>query len=166
MEEKESTLKSTAIKIVSTVIGGVLTALIISKVIGDNASLSKDERNDKILATLQAYSTDVNQGTFDAYKYFTPKVERFYQMFDTSPKKINDYVNGLFYKQFQNATMNFDNNTLSVTEKENGEYEALIIMYSTYFNVKEKRQYTNHRTRTELRFDSNFHIKYFRQFFD
>lgn len=127
---------------------------------------NKDEVKGKICTTLKAYSEGVNKKKFDAYKYFTPKIERFYTMIETSPKKINDYVNGDYNKEFQNSTMYFDESTLSVEEMVNGEFKALVIMYSTYYNAKKKKQYTNFRTKTELRFDNDFRIKYFRQFFD
>lgn len=127
---------------------------------------NKDEVKTRIFATLKSYSNDVNNRKFDAYKYFTNKIERFYKMYDTSPKKINEYVNGAFYKEFQNPTMYFDEKTLSVAEKGNGEYEAIVIMYSTYYKVSERKQYNDFRTKTVLGFDNDFRIKYFRQFYD
>lgn len=168
MEKKESIFKSFTGKVITGVTVTLVSTFLLAYFGGlfGNNELSNEERNAKIFATLVEYSTDVNEKKFDAYKYFTPKIERFYQMFDTSPKKINDYVNGLFYKQFKNSTMRFDESTLSVRGIDNGEFEATVIMYATYFNVKEKKQYTDYRTKTELRFDSNFRIKYFRQLFD
>lgn len=168
IEKKEPLFKSFIGKVITGVMVTLVSGVIIANYSGffGNEEPSKEERNKKIFATLVAYSKDVNEKNFDAYKYFTPKVERFYQMFDTSPKKINDYVNGLFYKQFQNSTMRFDESTLSVRGIDNGEYEASVIMYSTYYKAKEKKQYTDYRSKTELRFDSNFRIKYFRQLYD
>jgi hypothetical protein len=87
-------------------------------------------------------------------------------MTDTSPKKINDYVNGEFYADYQNASSRFDESTLIVNEIDNQEYSVNIIMYSTYYQAKAKKQYNNLRTKTEVRFDTDFHIKYFRQLYD
>lgn len=163
-----SLLKSTTGKIISTVITGVLTTLLVAWLTGHlgEKELSKSEVKSKIALTLEEYSNGVNSNTFDAYKYFSPRVDRFFQMFDTSPQKINDYVNGLFYKQFKNAVMRFDNSTLSIEKMETGEYKAMVIMYSDYFDTKKKKQFSNYRTRVELRFDDNIRIKYFRQFYD
>jgi len=163
-----SLLKPTVGKIITTVITGVLTTILVAWLTGHigTKELSKEEIAKKISLTLDEYSAGVNTHSFDAYKYFSPRVERFYQMFDTSPKKINDYVNGMFYKQFKNAIMYFDSSTLSVEKTETGEYKALVIMYSDYFDVQKKKQFFNYRTRTELRFDDDFRIKYFRQFYD
>ena len=168
MEKKASKFRSFSGQVIIGVMGTLISAFIIAKTNGffESNWPDKEARNEKIIATLEAYSNGINKKTFDAYKYFTPKIERFYQMFNTSPKKINDHVNGLFYKQFQNPKMRFDGTTLSVKEIDNGEFEASVIMYSTYYKVQEKKQYTDYRTRMELRFDNNFHIKYLRQFFD
>jgi hypothetical protein len=167
MEENKS-VRSFVWEIFIGVVVAVISTIIIAKLNGCFApsSISKEERNKKVFSTLYNYSEDLNNNTFDAYKYFTPRVERFFQMLDTSPKKINDYVNGLFRKQFKNARSHFDENTLCVKEIDGNEYEAEVIMYSTYYNVHKKKQYANYRTKLLVRFDNNFRIKYFRQYFD
>lgn len=129
-----------------------------------SGGISKEDRNKRIYATLKNYSDDLNSRHFDAYKYFSPKVDRFFIMHETRPKEINEYVNGLYYKQFQNPTGSFDEKTLTVKELGNNEYEATIIQYGTFYKTAEKKQYTNLRTRTELKFDENFRIKYLRSF--
>ncbi len=167
-QKKKSFIKSFSGQIVIGVLVALISTIIIAKTnaIFGSEETSKEEQKKKIFTTLIAYSDGINKKKFDAYKYFTPKIERFYQMFNASPKKVNDYVNGLFYQQFQNPTMWFDENTLTVKEINNGEFEASVIMYSTYYKLKEKKQYNDYRTRMELRLDNNFHIKYFRQFLE
>lgn len=167
MENKKHTFKTSFITITTGVLTTLISTFLIANFNGcfDNTGLSKEERNKKIFKTLEAYSADLNKKAFDAYKYFTPKVERFFQMFDTSPKKINDYVNGSFYDQFQNASTRFEEGTLIVNEIDEG-FQVIVIAYSTYYDAAKKKQFTNFRTKTELKFDNDFRIKYFRQFFD
>jgi hypothetical protein len=176
-EEKDSLWKFSG-KIISAVLVTVISTIVLGMCKGwfeyksdneqivESTFLAGQERDKKIIAALELYTTDLNQKKFDAYKYFAPKIERFFHMFDTSPKKINDYVNGMFYKQFQNASTRFDPNTLIVTTIDNVEYDISVIMYSTYFNAKEKKAYSDLRTRTEIKLDKNFRIKYLKQFFD
>lgn len=106
-----------------------------------------------------------NKQKFDAYKYFTPNVERFFMMKSTSPKKINKYVNGSYHQEFQNSSTHFDEATLSYSEND-GEFKATIISYSTYFKVKEMKQYNDFRTRVELKFDKDYRINFLREFYD
>lgn len=138
----------------------------IKEVHASGTNYNKEDRNKRIVATLEAYTNDLNNNKFDAYKYFSSEVELFFTMTNTRPKEINKYVNGLFREQFKDAISRFDKTTMMVKEIDNSELDVTIIMYSTYYNVKKKKQYIDFRTRTELKFDADFRIKYFRQFFD
>lgn len=144
----------------------VLLAISIPYVKAKVDTLFRDAKDKKIITVLNEFATELNGSKFDAYKYFSPRVERFYTMIKTNPKAINNYVNGLYREQYKNSSAYFDESTLSTEIKENGDYEASIIMYGTYFEVAKGVQVDDQRTRIKLILDKNFKIKFFRQFFD
>jgi hypothetical protein len=126
----------------------------------------REAKDKKIIHVLTEYADGLNENKFDAYSYFPSKVDRFFQMCNTTPKEINTYVNGLYKKQFINVTMYFDESTLTVKQLANGDYNASVMMYSTYFETETQKQHTDFKTRIELKFDTDFKIKYFRQFYN
>ena len=118
-----------------------------------------------IYNTIEKYNNDVDNHTFSASRYFAPNVERFFNMLNTTPDKITDYVNGEYYKEFKGAKSSLDKQSLSVISTGNDEYTADIMMYSTWYKVKEQKQYTNFKTRMEFKFDEKCQIKSVQQFY-
>jgi hypothetical protein len=159
------TAKSLAAKIGIGVVISVVSGIVLAKVnCKGNHELSTVEVRERVIGKLEEYSKGLNSKTFDAYKYFAPQVDLFYRMKETNPSEINKYVNGLFYKQFLEAQMSFDVNTIAMERMDEHEYIVQAIMYSTYYDVAKKRRFYNQRSRTEVRFNNEFRIKYFRQF--
>lgn len=148
------------------IIGSIIVAVSIPYVKAGISSYLRDAKDKKIIAVLNTYAEGLNKNEFDAYKYFSPRVSRFYKMLNTNPQKINEYVHGLYLKQYKNNTMYFDESTMSAEKTESGEYKVSVIMYSTGFDVIKQKQFDDLRTRIELTFDNNFRIKFFRQFYD
>jgi hypothetical protein len=147
-------------------VGTVVVAVSIPYVTAEINVFFRDAKDKKIIEVLNQYADGLNTNTFDAYKYFSPRVERFYQMLNTDPKEINSYVNGLYKKQYKKATMYFDESTMVSEKIANEEYKVSVIMYSTCFDVMKQKQFDDFRTRIELVFDKNFRMKFFRQFYD
>ncbi|HLG39012.1 MAG TPA: hypothetical protein VI461_05050, partial [Chitinophagaceae bacterium] len=137
-----------SIKILTAkIIQGVIVTLIVGIVVWGikewwfSSKPISEEVKTGVLQTLKSYSEDLNRNSFDAHRHFSHNVERFYQMLKTTPGKINETVNGLFYEQFRNPSMTFDESTLTVISSNDLEHYISIIMYSDYFKVEEKKQY-------------------------
>lgn len=151
-----------ALGIVGIIIATVSTPYVSARV----GTFFRDAKDKKIIEVLANYAEGLNKNKFDAYKYFAPKVERFYQMKNATPKQINAYVNGLYQKQYQNTNMYFDESTLSSEKLTNGEYKVEVIMYASYFETAKQKKFEDFRTRIELILDNNFKIKFLRQYYD
>lgn len=116
-----------------------------------------------IKKTLEQYALEINANSFDANNYFASDVEQFFEISKTTPRKIN-----LFWKQkynavFQDTQIRFDYSTLEVTVSNENEIQASVEMYSDYFQTQEQKQYSNQRSRYDLKFNSNHKITYLMQ---
>ncbi len=66
-----------------------------------------------VLGTLQAYYRELNDGTFDANRYFEPSVNRYITMMNTSTTDINHYIRNIFPKQFKQHHFELEEGSLS-----------------------------------------------------
>lgn len=154
------------------VITGVIVTLIVGAITGEHTNwfgflkLSKEDQKKEALNTIRKYANGLNKKTFKAENYFADNVERFFMMLNTKPGDINKYVNGDFYKDFVNPTVSFDESSLVIHPINEDGFKVSILMYGTYYQRKEKKQYNNLRTRCEIKMDKNFRIYYLRQFFE
>lgn len=57
--------------------------------------------NAAVLDTVNTYYRELNDGTFDANRYFEPAVDRYITMTGTSTSAINHYIRNIFPKQFK-----------------------------------------------------------------
>lgn len=151
-----------ALGIIAVIIASVSTPYVSAKV----GTYFRDAKDKKIIHVLAEYAEQLNKNKFDAYRYFAPKVERFYQMKQTTPKEINAYVNGLYQKQYKNTNMYFDDSTMACEKLASGDYKVSVIMYATYYETAKQKQFEDYRSRIELLLDNDFKIKFFRQYID
>lgn len=165
-------LKKTSRDIIIGVVITLLSAAIIghfSGIFGGASSPDKETIKQESLKTLQAYCNDLNNPDheqFDAYKYFSPHVDKFITMNNTTPKDINTYIHGKFRKDFVNYSTSMDEGTFLVTAVADEYYEVSVIMYADYFSTIKKKQFTKYRAKTDIRLDKNYRIKYFRLLYD
>ncbi len=114
-------------QIIITVIGSVIVGIL---GFGGNQALawwkrpSESAVRSKVCAKLECYSNGINNRKFDAHEIFAASVERFILMKNTTPQKINDYVNRRYYEDFQNPKIAFELGSLTI--KEFGEEGALV----------------------------------------
>lgn len=110
-----------------------------------------------IRETLERYANDINNNSFDATKYFAGSVPVFFEDKDQTPRLINNFWENRFAKVFSEYHARFDYETLTVTCGEDS-HCASIILYSDYFNKNEEKQYTNQKSRYDMKFDQEYRI--------
>lgn len=143
----------------------IITALVIAALIGVGSLVwNSITTASKILAakkgiqtTLRLFEEDINKTTFDATRYFANSVPVFFEDENQTPRQINIFWKEQFLKVFQDYHARFDFKTLKV-ECHDTFYSASIILYSDYFNTQNDRQFTNEKSRYDLKFDHEFRI--------
>jgi hypothetical protein len=70
---------------------------------------------ERVLALLRAYYSDLNDGTFQASRYFAPSVSRFITMQNTTAKAIQAYVTNVLPKTYTTYRADMDEATLTRT---------------------------------------------------
>lgn len=161
-------IKKTSREIIIGVFITLLSAAIIghcSGIFGGSNSPDRETIKAETLKILRAYCNELNSpdhNQFDAYRYFAPHVDRYIKMKNTTPAEINKYIKGLFRKQYQYFSTDPDVSTFVITAVADEYYEVTLITYDTYLNLIDNNTCDSCRTRTEIRMDKNFRIKYFR----
>ena len=131
----------------------------ISDTITQNSNIKVLE-NEDMVSFINNYYSDLNNGTFDANKYYNENVDQFISLKDTSPSEINNSYN--LNNDFKNGTSTFDQNSLKY-EGSDGElsYYTYWVNYSCYRPSKNK--YQNCDVKIELVIDFNLSIHSYRE---
>jgi serine/threonine protein kinase len=111
-----------------------------------------------VLTTLRAYYTDLNAGTFEASRYFAPKVSQYILMRSTTPQQIDKYMRSDFPKQYKQYHYVMDEASLRASGPRQFDYTAM----DSYFQVargKHRRFSVNIR----VRFDASNRITDFEE---
>jgi hypothetical protein len=158
--------KKTSREIIIGVTIALISAVLIAKggsIFGGSSTPDDKTIKKECIKTLHLYCDGLNNDNFEAYTYFSEHVDRFITMKNTTPEDINTYIHGLFKKQYTNYKARIDDHTFQIIAKADNYYEATVIMYGDYYFIPKQEYTKNIRAKTELRFDKNFRIKYFRQ---
>ena len=143
------------------IITGVVVTLLLTAgtFIWNNISDGSEEllARQRIKETLQNYADDINNNTFDATRYFANTVPVFFEDRDRTPRLINNFWQSKFLSLFENYQARFDFSTLEV-DCGDELHCASVILYSDYFNTQKQRQFTNEKSRYDLKFDKEFRI--------
>jgi len=130
-----------------------------SIVINNDIKKTSEENYNSIL--LKSYKA-LENSSFDATDYFSENVDLYITMKNTSPAKINSYINNSFYKEFQNPSYIIEENGYSEEKIENGEYKITFIEKLNCFR-KSKQKNQILRTKIEVIFNTNNKIRYWKQ---
>lgn len=112
----------------------------------------------QVIALVEGYYRDLNAGTLDASKYFAPHIDRYISMMSTNPVAINQYIHGLFKKQFNSPKFEYE--TGSLQREADGSY--VFAEHSSYYWVGKKRQ-VDQRYKVRVRI-ANGKLVFFQQF--
>ena len=88
-----------------------------------------------MIRLVETYYRDLNSGSFEADRYFSGQVQRYFLMKDTTPEALNKYVRTWFPRQFRNYSsyMQYDSlRTLSPTR-------AVYIEHVSYYQIVNNR---------------------------
>lgn len=159
--------KLTSKIIFPVVVGLIITAITfgVNKVWGASTP-GEEEIKIGVLTTLSQYERDVNMHDFEAHRYFSSNVTTFFDMYSTGPEKINTFWRQNFDKAFRDMRISFDRSTIQVHASDAEGYNVSIIMVSSYYHIKNKKQVSNEYSRYDLRFDENFKIFSLKQSFE
>jgi len=102
--------------------------------------------NQAVLDTLHAYYRELNDGNFDANRYFEPSVERYITMMNTSTDAMNNYIRNIFPKQFKEHHFELEEGSLS--EESGGQY--VYVEHSRYIQAG-KSQSVEKRVKVRIR---------------
>jgi hypothetical protein len=126
----------------------------------DKGILFNSTNEDKIIETLNLYSRSINTHSFDAAKVFSPQVEQFITMRNTTPEVINNYVNNEFYNEFIDPSLSFEFETLRLNSQSKNACQISVVLRETYFRKSKNRKET-HRTVVRIGFDKKTKISLF-----
>lgn len=87
--------------------------------------------NQAVLDTVNTYYRELNDGTFDANRYFEPSVDRYITMTSTSTAAINNYIRNIFPKQFKQHHFELEAGTLA--QEQPGQY--VYVEHSRYIQA-------------------------------
>jgi outer membrane protein OmpA-like peptidoglycan-associated protein len=112
-----------------------------------------------VLEILHAYYRELNDGTFDANRYFEPSVERYITMMNTSTDAMNNYIRNIFPKQFKEHHFELEEGSLS--EESPGQY--LYVEHSRYIQAG-KSQSVEKRVKVRVRLSPAGKLVFLHQF--
>jgi outer membrane protein OmpA-like peptidoglycan-associated protein len=115
--------------------------------------------NQAVLDVLHAYYRELNDGSFDADRYFEPSVERYITMMNTSTDAMNNYIRNIFPKQFKEHHFELEEGTLS--EESPGQY--LYVEHSRYIQAG-KSQSVEKRVKVRVRMSPAGKLVFLHQF--
>jgi hypothetical protein len=110
------------------------------------------------LDVLRAYYRELNDGTFEATRYFAPQVTRYITMRATTPSAINRYIRTGFPRQFREAEFTMDETSLTQDGPNLFSYRE----HANYFEVK-KNEYQALTTLVRVEFEASGRLISFHQ---
>ncbi len=129
-----------------------------NKQIGNNFETSENIYKIALTNSYKALETK----TFDASNYFSAHIDVYISMKNTTPQKINSYINSSFYKEYQELHYTIASEEFSEEKLNNGEMK---ITYNEEISCyrKSKQKYQEIITRTEVLFNSENKIHSWKQ---
>ncbi|MCB2407155.1 SHOCT domain-containing protein [Hymenobacter lucidus] len=117
----------------------------------------------RIESLLSAYYEDLKAAPFSAAQYFSPTVERFYTLQNTTPAAINEELVKSHFPEFLEASSEIEPGSLQISDVgEDGSRVVTFLEKSQAFRQsQQKHQQT--RAQVRVRLDKNYKIKYLRQ---
>jgi outer membrane protein OmpA-like peptidoglycan-associated protein len=115
--------------------------------------------NQSVLDVLHAYYRELNDGNFDANRYFEPSVERYITMMNTSTDAMNNYIRNIFPKQFKQHHFELEEGSLS----EESAAQYLYVEHSRYIQAG-KTQSVEKRVKVRIRLSSAGKLVFLQQF--
>jgi len=112
-----------------------------------------------VLDVLHAYYRELNDGNFDANRYFEPSVERYITMMNTSTAAMNNYIRNIFPKQFKEHHFELEEGSLS--QESAGQY--LYVERSRYIQAG-KTQSVEKRVKVRIRLSPSGKLVFLHQF--
>jgi len=112
-----------------------------------------------VVGVVEAYYRDLNGGTFDADRYFEPRVERFITMVNTTTLAMNQYIRHSFPKQFKKHHFALEPGSF----KQEGPGQYLYIEQSRY-TLAGQTQPVDKRVNVRIRLSPGGKIVFFQQF--
>jgi outer membrane protein OmpA-like peptidoglycan-associated protein len=110
------------------------------------AAIAPGAQNQAVLDVLNGYYRELNDGNFDANRYFEPSVERYITMMNTSTDAMNNYIRNIFPKQFKQHHFELEEGSLS--QESPGQY--LYVEHSNYIQAG-KTQSVEKRVKVRVR---------------
>lgn len=88
---------------------------------------------------IDLYYEELRSENFDANRYFSPQIERFISMKNTTPEAINKYIINSYFKGYKNNDYSIENGSYEERSLDNGNTEASFIEVGTCFKVKQDK---------------------------
>lgn len=122
-------------------------------------------KNEELISDSRVFLNEYYQSlinkNFDAYKYFSPKVEKFFLLENVGPKEVNYNIQNIYYKEFLNPSLTTYEQSWTVLDKyEDSCILTFIASESWYSNSK--KEAINIKSRYILKLDKRFKIYYLR----
>lgn len=108
---------------------------------------------------IKTYFRALNDGPFDANRYFEPNVERFVTMMNTTSRAINHYIIDVFPKQFHDHHFAMEEGTL--VEEAPNQY---VFIEQARYTMAKKTTPTSKRVRVRVRTSPAGKLVFFHQF--
>ncbi len=115
--------------------------------------------NQPVLDVLHTYYRELNDGSFDANRYFEPSVERYITMMNTSTDAMNSYIRNVFPKQFKEHHFELEEGSLS----QESPSEYLYVEHSRYIQAG-KSQSVEKRVKVRVRLSPAGKLVFLHQF--
>ena len=112
-----------------------------------------------VLDVLHAYYRELNDGHFDANRYFEPSVDRYITMVNTSTAAMNNYIWNVFPKQFKEHHFEAEDDSLSAESA--GEY--VYVERSRYIQAG-KQKSVEKRVKVRIRLSPAGKLVFLQQF--
>ncbi|UOQ72408.1 SHOCT domain-containing protein [Hymenobacter cellulosilyticus] len=117
----------------------------------------------RIESTLSAYYEDMKAAPFSASQYFSPSVERFYTLQNTTPAAINEELTKSHFPEFLEASTEIEPGSLQISDVANDGSRVVTFLEKSQAFRQSQQKHQQTRAQVRVRFDKNYKIKYLRQ---
>ncbi|PJJ54760.1 SHOCT domain-containing protein [Hymenobacter chitinivorans] len=117
----------------------------------------------RIESTLSAYYEDLKAAPFSATQYFSPSVERFYTLQNTTPAAINEELTRSHFPEFLEASTEIEPGSLQISDPANDGSRVVTFLEKSQAFRQSQQKHQQTRAQVRVRFDKNYKIKSLRQ---
>ncbi|UOQ55734.1 SHOCT domain-containing protein [Hymenobacter cellulosivorans] len=117
----------------------------------------------RIESTLSAYYEDMKAAPFSAAQYFSPSVERFYTLQNTTPASINEELTRSHFPEFLEASTEIEPGSLQISDAADDGSRVVTFQEKSQAFRQSQQKHQQTRAQVRVRFDKNYKIKYLRQ---